>query len=228
MRPQIPMIGKKFLNVTVLAESYQDRYRNFFYEVQCDCGRKSIVNGVFLRSGKIAGCPTCGSKRPVNSHGLSGTPIYSVWIGIMARRRDEISERWKLFDNFYADMSPRPDGFWLLRKDPTKQFSKENCYWSFKKKITPLPKKDTQLPIIQAVQESGETFFASYQDEDGEDKFIQFNREEHLEQELESLIERREKEFETQEIDALNDVDNARGKLAKVEIIKRMLKEIMG
>ncbi len=227
MRPVIPMIGKKFGSVAVLSESYIDKYGNYFYEVQCDCGNKRIVNGSFLRKGKVNGCSSCSSKL-VQTHGMSGDPIYSVWTGILSRRRDEVSERWLTFDNFYQDMNPRPEGFWLLRKDPNKKFCKENCYWSFRKKVFPLPKKDTQLSVTQQLQDAADTISACYQDENGEDAFLQFNREEHLEQELQSLIDRREKEFQTQEIDALSDVDNARGKLAKVEIIKRMFKEIMG
>ncbi len=85
-----------------------------------------------------------------------------------------------------------------------------------------------QENMTRLVQDSCNTINACYQDANGQDVFIRFDKEDLLEKELQELIDKREREFETQEIDALNDVENARSKLAKIEIVKRMLKEIMG
>jgi hypothetical protein len=227
MREQIQMVGKKFEGFTVLSESYQDKYKNFFYEVQCDgCGCKRIVSGVLLRSGRVSECQTC-SKGRVISHGMAGSPIYNVWSGTLARRRDEVCERWLEFNNFFEDMSPRPDGFWLLRKDPKQKFCKENCYWSFRKSFTRRPKQDKQLELTQLIQEASGKINASYQGDDGEDVFVQFDRKETLEQDIFALMAAKEKELKAQETHALADIEKARLEQGKITAFKKMYKEMM-
>ncbi len=40
------------------------------------------------------------------------------------------SDDWQNFERFWFDMGPRPVGYDLKRKDPSKGYTAENCFWA--------------------------------------------------------------------------------------------------
>lgn len=80
----------------------------------------------------------------VTTHGMSHTPIYRMWWGMICRckhpvtnnydsyggRGISVCDRWLKFENFYADMGDRPEGFTLERRDTNGNYEPGNCYWT--------------------------------------------------------------------------------------------------
>ena len=84
-----------------------------------------------------------GSCNPAYRHGMAGTRIYKIWVGLLSRcynskvriykyyggRGIKVCDRWIKFENFYADMGDRPNGLQLDRIDNDKGYSPDNCRW---------------------------------------------------------------------------------------------------
>ncbi len=80
----------------------------------------------------------------MKTHGMSKTREYHVWFNMMDRcynpanpaysnyggRGITVCERWRSFENFYADMCPRPGRLTLDRNDNSLGYFKENCRWT--------------------------------------------------------------------------------------------------
>lgn len=140
-------IGSRFTRWTALSESFMTGKSHIVAECKCDCGTVRLVRVARLVSGKSKSCG-CWRNDNLTTHGMTAGAVsreYSVWNMIVQRCRNPkvknwmdyggrgitVCDSWLKFENFYADMGPRPgSGYSIDRRDNEDGYHKSNCRWA--------------------------------------------------------------------------------------------------
>jgi len=149
MPQAVDITGRSFGRLEVLGLAGRDRLGQRIWNCKCACGSKRTVIGKMLLRGSTVSCGCYASdkrRQRMTRHGMSHTPEYGVWVGMIARCKNKkgrsshryvgrgisVCKRWQVFKNFFADMGERPSPKHSIDRYPDNDGNYEpgNCRWA--------------------------------------------------------------------------------------------------
>lgn len=123
----------------------RDRHHNVRWRFQCDCGNEHVAQAGGVRFGSVQSCG-CLHKERATTHGMSRTNEYKIWSKIITRCTNEkakdfpryggrginVCDRWRAFENFFADLGQRPSPAHSVDRHPNNDgnYEPDNCRWA--------------------------------------------------------------------------------------------------
>lgn len=149
------LTGQRFGRLEVIEQAGRSKSKHIMWLCRCDCGKRKVVMGNHLTSGRTKSCGCFMDEARVTNnttHGLSNTNIYNAWRAMKARctqpnqksypnyggRGIKVFDEWMdSFESYYGYVSKLPHfgekGYTLDRIDNDGNYEPGNVHWATRK-----------------------------------------------------------------------------------------------
>jgi hypothetical protein len=168
--------GQSFQRLTVLG-----RVKGAKWLCRCACGSEKAVLTSSLLSGRSGSCGCLRKeimRTRATTHGMSDSNEYNIWHKMLLRCTDpsnpgyinyggrgvSVCDRWKSFQNFLADMGPRPSAEHSIDRYPNNDgdYEPDNCRWATRVEQNNNTRRNRMveylgqvMTLAQAIEKSG-------------------------------------------------------------------------
>lgn len=161
----VDLSGLTFSRWTVLRLDGKTIHGGYTWLCRCECGTERCVSSNSLRTGNSNSCGCINLEKTlarVVTHGMTKSPEYQTWADMKTRclnvrhkcyadyggRGITVCDRWLEFENFYADMGPRPSKSHSLdRKDNDGNYEPDNCRWATKREQSANTRRNHRITV---------------------------------------------------------------------------------
>lgn len=148
----IDLTGKKYNRLIVVSFKEYNKHRQSTWLCVCECGTEKVVLGASLRTGATQSCGCLNIEKISERFTTHGHTIgkkrsteHKIWASMIQRctnpnvdkyedyggRGITICDRWREFENFFADMGKRPSRRHSIdRICNNGNYELNNCKWS--------------------------------------------------------------------------------------------------
>ena len=182
-RPEFQdLTGQVFGRLTVIQEGTKTASSGVRWVCSCSCGGEALVRRADLKAGKTVSCGCRNKEAKKSTHGMRNSTEYSAWKLMWGRctnpNNDSFAaykdktppDSWEKFENFFADMGPKPSTQHTLdREDSLLPYGPANCRWATPKEQARnrsnnllVSLSGAVMPFVQACEIAGLTVSAAY------------------------------------------------------------------